>query len=823
VRSLVLLAGVLAWMASSGVGHAATLPPGFAESQVTPFLAAPTAMTFTPDGRLLVCEQGGRLRVIKDGGLLTTPFVALPVDFQGERGLLGVAVDADFEVNQFVYVYYTATTPVTHNRVSRFTASGDVAIPGSETVILELDPLGSAIQHNGGAIHFGADGKLYVAVGDNTNSGHSQSLSSRFGKMLRLNPDGSIPTDNPFFATASGPNQAIWALGLRNPFNFAVQPGTGRLFVNDVGESAWEEINDGIAGSNYGWPVTEGPTTNPAFRGPLHAYSHADGCAITGGSFYNPPNVQFPGNYVGDYFFADFCAGWIRHFDPATGAVTGFATGIDAPVDVKVGPDGSLYYVSIATGSLYRIQFTGSQTPSIGTQPTNQTASVGGSATFTVGASGTQPLFYQWQRDFVDIPGATAASYTLSPVSAADSGASFRVFVSNGAGTIMSNAVTLTVIASGAPTATITAPAAGTLYSAGDTISYAGTGTDPEQGALPASAFTWTVVFHHDTHTHPFLPATSGATGGSVVIPTTGETATNVWYRIHLTVTDSSGLSHSSFLDVRPRIVTLGLATRPPGLQVTLDGQPRATPGSIPSVVGMMRTLGVVPLQRVDDVTYEFVSWSDGGAADHTIATPGQDASFTATFGPSSGFADVSAGHWAKPWILALARAGVTGGCAVDPARFCPELAVTREQMAVLLLKAAMGPLYEPPRCTTAPFADVPCTSPFAAWIADLARRGITAGCGGGQYCPGASVTREQMAVFLLKTREAPGFSPAGCPAPTFADVPCSSAFAAWVYELLARGITAGCTPQQYCPGSPITRAQMAVFLVKTFGLPVPE
>ena len=134
-----------------------------------------------------------------------------------------------------------------------------------------------------------------------------------------------------------------------------------------------------------------------------------------------------------------------------------------------------------------------------------------------------------------------------------------------------------------------------------------------------------------------------------------------------------------------------------------------------------------------------------------------------------------------------------------------------------------MGPLYAPPPCTTAPFADVPCTSPFAAWIADLASRGITAGCGGVLYCPGTSVTREEMAVFLLKAREAPGFSPAGCRAPTFADVPCSSGFSAWIYELLARGITAGCTPQLYCPGSPITRAQMAVFLVKAFGLPVPE
>ena len=173
--------------------------------------------------------------------------------------------------------------------------------------------------------------------------------------MLRINPDGSIPTDNPFFTTATGNNRAIWALGLRNPFTFAVQPGTGRIFINDVGQNTWEEINDGIAGANYGWPTTEGETSNPAFRSPLFAYGHGSGattgCAITGGTFYNPPVVQFPAAYVGDYFFADYCSGWIRRYDPATDSVAAFATGISSPVDLKVGADGSLYYLSISAGS----------------------------------------------------------------------------------------------------------------------------------------------------------------------------------------------------------------------------------------------------------------------------------------------------------------------------------------------------------------------------------------------------------------------------------------------------------------------------------------
>src|SRR5438105_1496541 len=139
---------------------------------------------------------------------------------------------------------------------------------------------------------FAPDGKLYVGVGENGNGANSQTLANRLGKMLRINADGSIPTDNPFYNVASGPNRAIWALGLRNPFTFSVQPGTGRIFINDVGQSTWEEIDDLVKGGNYGWPATEGPTDNPNFISPVFAYQHdtgePQGRAITGGAFYNP-------------------------------------------------------------------------------------------------------------------------------------------------------------------------------------------------------------------------------------------------------------------------------------------------------------------------------------------------------------------------------------------------------------------------------------------------------------------------------------------------------------------------------------------------------
>jgi glucose/arabinose dehydrogenase len=364
---LVMLCGFTFYLTSAS---AATLPTGFTETQVSSGLINPTAMAFAPDGRIFVCQQSGQLRVIKNGALLATPFLTVAVDSAGERGLLGIAFDPNFLTNGFIYIYYTATTPAVHNRVSRFTASGDTALAGSEVVLLELNNLSGATNHNGGAMHFGPDGRLYVAVGDNVNGANAQTLTNLLGKILRINADGTIPTDNPFFSTTTGNNRAIWALGLRNPYTFAFQPGTGRMFINDVGETQTEEINDGIAGANYGWPTCEGSCANPSFRNPIFSYGHGSsattGCAITGGAFYNPQNVQFPSDYVGKYLFADFCSGWIRRLDPATNTATGFATGISNPVDLQVSSDGSLYYLARGSGAVFRVQYTVNATLQLG-------------------------------------------------------------------------------------------------------------------------------------------------------------------------------------------------------------------------------------------------------------------------------------------------------------------------------------------------------------------------------------------------------------------------------------------------------------------------
>ncbi|HEX6729391.1 MAG TPA: PQQ-dependent sugar dehydrogenase, partial [Pyrinomonadaceae bacterium] len=631
-----LLAAIAFVTFNTSLVFGSNLPDGFVERQVATGLIGATAMAVAPDGRVFVCQQTGELRVIKNGALLAEPFVTVETDPTGERGLLGIAFDPSFAQNGFIYLYYTALVTPRHNRVTRFTAAGDKALPGSEALIFQLDDLGSATIHNGGAMHFGSDGKLFISVGENGTPLNAQSLANVFGKVLRINSDGSIPSDNPFVGVTSGTARAIWALGLRNPFTFDIQPTSGRIFINDVGQADWEEINDGIAGSNYGWPQSEGPTTNPNERAPLFSYRNGigaeTGCAISGGAFYNPLTVQFPSSFVGKYFFADFCSGWIRVFDPQTNSVQPFVSGLSLPVDLKTSSDGSLYYLSRGNDSLFQIIFTGTSLPVITSPPSSQTVSVGEPATFTVTASGGQPLSYQWQKNGQSIIGATSANLTISSVTLADNGAQITVVVSNAFGTVVSDPATLTVNQNQPPVGMILTPQNRSFYQAGDVITYSGTASDTEDGELAAARFTWQVDFHHHTHVHPFLPPTTGSRTGSFAIPTIGETATDVFYRIRLKVVDSGGRTHESFCDLLPRLSVITMATQPSGLQIAVDGQRMASPSSFTTVAGITRNISTEQVQSLAGVRYEFVGWSDGGARSHDIASPLGEHTLTATF-----------------------------------------------------------------------------------------------------------------------------------------------------------------------------------------------
>ncbi|HET7195712.1 MAG TPA: PQQ-dependent sugar dehydrogenase [Nocardioides sp.] len=345
----------------------ARLPAGFSQRTVVRRLTRATDMAFAPDGRLFITLKHGVVRYRRTNGSVATLLdFSRKIDDTGERGLLGIAVDPRFGTNHHLYLVYThratGTQPI-RNRLVRVTVRNGRLAQDSERTLFRFNGQ-RATNHVGGSVQVGRDGKLYVSHGENARQREAQSLGNLLGKIVRLNLDGSIPADNPFFTTATGRNRAIWVRGLRNPFKFTFDPGSSRGFINDVGAQTWEEINRLGKGRNFGWPVQEGPENAPRFTPPLFAYRHGGtqttGCAITAGEFYRPARRNFPARFVGDYFFSDLCNGWVRRYDPRTDRATGFASGLGAPVDLEVGQGGALWVlVHGSPGRIVRIRFNG--------------------------------------------------------------------------------------------------------------------------------------------------------------------------------------------------------------------------------------------------------------------------------------------------------------------------------------------------------------------------------------------------------------------------------------------------------------------------------
>jgi glucose/arabinose dehydrogenase len=606
------------------------------DNQFVTGLRSPTAIAFTPDGRALITEQAGTVRVISASGLLVTaPFLTLTNIYSAsERGLLGIALDPNFTTNQYVYIYYTPRSPVHATRLSRVTASGDQMLPGSEVVLLEY--ANSAANHRGGELHFGADGKLYVAIGDASVPDDAQRVTNFNGKILRLNRDGTIPTDNPVsFTTTAGVTvtpqgvyRAIWAIGLRNPFRFAIDAATDKVHINDVGGS-WEEVNLGEAGRNYGWPTCTGTCTNTFATNPLFRYDTGeDGCAITGGTFYS--GNQFPSSYRGTYLLVDYCRTWLRQLR-SDGTTASVPVSIpNSSVGVATAPDGSVYVLGYASGTISRVTFVltgGNRNPVASATATPSSGDTPLAVSFNASGS-TDPdgdaLTYAWDFGDATLGAGIAPAHTY-----ASSGRYVaRLTVADGKGGTSTWQTTISVGAP--PTATITSPTAGQLYTAGQPITFSGQATAWDGAVLGAAAFSWTVVFHHDAHTHPALGPVNGVTSGSYTPPTTGHTEENVFYRIHLTATDSAGLQTTTIRDVMPRKAVVTISSNIPGTQVLLDGEPRVTPFSFTGVVGIRRTLEVVSPQTIGSQTFLFGSWSNGGARSQTLTTPSSNTTVTA-------------------------------------------------------------------------------------------------------------------------------------------------------------------------------------------------
>ena len=358
---------------SQGPGSSEPPPSTLRADPIVTGLASPVFLTApTGDARLFILEQAGRIRLVKGGNLVAAPFLDITskVASGGERGLLGLAFHPQYATNGFFFVYYTDLNgDIQVERYKVSSGSPDVADAASATPVITVAHR-SASNHNGGMLLFGEDGMLYMGTGDGGGggdpSGNAQNKSQLLGKLLRLNVSSlpyTIPSNNPFVGQ-SGARGEIWAYGLRNPWRYAFDRVDHKLYIADVGQGAWEEVDvvdPARGGVNYGWNQTEGnhcytSGCNTALYEPaILEYDHSEGCSITGGFVYR--GQAMPG-LRGAYFYSDYCSGWVRSFRFSNGAATAKQTWSLGSLGniLSYGEDaaGELYILS-SNGTVYKI------------------------------------------------------------------------------------------------------------------------------------------------------------------------------------------------------------------------------------------------------------------------------------------------------------------------------------------------------------------------------------------------------------------------------------------------------------------------------------
>ncbi len=697
-----LVGGLSFFIYAKPATTATTLPIGFKDELVTSVIN-PTALDFTPDGRMLVASRAGRLRIYKNGTLLSAPALNISAKTCSnfERGLLGVAVDPEFSTNHYIYLFYTynkygvcpSNEPTNPNnpvhRVSRFVMSGDTIGLSTEQVLVDNIPSPNG-NHNAGDLKFGKDGYLYASVGDGGCDYAGDSGCQAFndaprdrnillGKVLRITRNGGIPPSNPYTdpetsarcgvpsangRTDPGKNcRETFVLGLRNPFRLAFDPeasGT-RFFINDVGQDAWEEIDQGQAGADYGWNLCEGTNDNPSRPGsvgcsaspytpPVHEYSHDTGCSSITGAAFVPDAASWPASYDDSYLFGDYVCGKIFELTPRSGGgfdQSEFASGLGegGPIAMAFEPSGSggsLYYTTYANGGeVHRISYAAgvnleptaslkTTTPNYGPTPLNVAFDGSGSSD----PDGDTPLTYLWDFDgngsTDQTTSNTTASYTYD--TAGTYTAALKVRDARGA---LSAPATVEVFpGNGAPEPTIQSPAANKLFKVGEQIIPQGNATDPEDGQLPDSALSWEVRQHHNgTHWHPYFSGTGNDLTFSAPPPEgLDATGSGNYLEIRLTVADSQGLSKTMTQQLQPNRVNATFESQPTGLELQVNGTTFAAPKPLVSWEGYKLALHAPSPQTLAGTTYEFASWSDGGAQSHDLSTGAQAGTYTATY-----------------------------------------------------------------------------------------------------------------------------------------------------------------------------------------------
>ncbi len=610
---------------------------------------------------------------------------------------------------------------VVSGRLSKLTASGDT-MAGPEQVLIE-DWCQQYPSHSMGSLAFGSDGALYVSGGDGASFNwvdygqgggsvgsptpknpcgdppggvgttltppgaqggalRSQDLRAGTdpvtldGAILRVNPaTGNALPNNPLIGDSHQNARRIVAYGLRNPFRFAMKPGTNEVWLGDVGWNNTEEI-DRISDptdatvENFGWPCYEGDARQGGYDSanlnicenlyaqsdartpPYFTYKHSakvvsgETCpsgssSVSGLAFYKMG--AYPDSYDDALFFADYSRDciWVMQKGanglPAPATRATFVAPAANPVSLQIGPNGDLYYVDLDGGTIRRIEYSGAPTARATASPTSGPAPL----TVDFDASGSSDpgggsLSYAWDLDgdgAYDDSTAVKPSYTYD--TAGDYNVGLRVTNSQGTSDGLDQPLVVSVGSTTPtntpPVATIEAPAAGTTWRVGKTISFSGSATDQQDGTLAASQLSWSLLLHHcpsNCHTHP-LQSFAGVAGGSFDAPDHEYPA---YLELRLSATDSGGLTDTASLRLDPRTVALSFQTSPGGLNLAVNGSVATAPFSRTVIVGSSNTISAISPQSLSQATYAFRFWSDGKAQTHNITAPASATTYTATY-----------------------------------------------------------------------------------------------------------------------------------------------------------------------------------------------
>ena len=883
-------------LATLPAGAANPTQNGFTLEDITNTLSAPVAFGFTDAGRLYVAEKRGTIQVFDN---VDDPSPTQVVDIRNQvhdfwdRGLLGFAVDPQFgSGSDYLYLLYTLEPAPSWNdacadatgagctvngRLSRFLINAN-GTAGAEVPLLTGQWCSQYPSHTVGDLAFTSGGYLLVSAGDGASFDFADhggppnpsnscgdplgdaGVADNEGGALRsqdlrtpsdpLSFDGSVVKVDKVTGAAT-----LIAHGFRNPFRITERPGTSEIWVGDVGWGAWEEVNriEDPNGSieNFGWPCYEGSARQPTYDSlnlnlcevlytsgtvvaPHYARHHADvpsGCgggggAISGLAFYE--GGHYPSYFDGALFMADYSIGCIRVMfpnttsgDPDKNDIETFVTDA-APVDLQIGPDGDLFYADIMTGRIVRVDYNSGPTASIDANPLT------GSVPLTVDFDGTgstdsegDVLSYAWDLDGdgqFDDSTAPRPSHTYTAVGSVTVG----LRVQDPAGASDTDSITINPVANRTPVATISSPSSSLVWKVGDLVSFTGSATDPDD--VPPT-LTWDVIMNHcdDGNCHEHTLQTFSGSGGQFYAPSHAYPS---YISIRLTATDNGGLQDVEVRDIQPRTSIITIASDPVGLQVSAGTEGLSTftsPGQLTAIVGSTLTVAAPTPQTLGSTAYTFSGWSDGGAQTHTITVPESDTTLTASFNVSTGgggggggggsgggaggssspqFEDVPSEHPFFTFIAWMAEKQITLGCAAN--LYCPNDPVTRAQMASFLVRA-----FSLPPASSDQFVDI-AGSPHESNIDALVAFGITKGCDIDRYCPEMSVTRGQMASFLVRTF----LLPAG---PDLFTDDEGSVHEADINALAQAGITFGCEPTKFCPDDVVTRAEMAAFLFRSY------